>query len=156
MIMSESEICKEYRNAKIKSKQITILADLNCTTRKKITDILVKNGEMDRGFDFNQADYKRIIRFKNMTRDQLMDQFAKHMHSIGLIYQAIEFQDMQNSKREEILERQKNSKLIPIEKKSVYFTKKNKEDIKIAWEEVTAMFKNKGGSVQSDGVLQQQ
>lgn len=43
--MTEQEICKEYREAKNKRKQIGILADENICTRGEIIQILSKNGE---------------------------------------------------------------------------------------------------------------
>lgn len=44
-MMTEEEICREYRTAKVPAKQIQVLADLNATDRKTILKILVKNGE---------------------------------------------------------------------------------------------------------------
>ena len=44
-MMSNEEICREYRTAKCPSKQIQVLADLNGTDRKTILKILVENGE---------------------------------------------------------------------------------------------------------------
>lgn len=45
MVMTEADICREYRTAKAPGKQIQILADLNGTDRKSILEILQRNGE---------------------------------------------------------------------------------------------------------------
>ena len=45
MIMSESEIVREYRTAKNKSKQIEVLAELNAVKPDWIKDILLRNPE---------------------------------------------------------------------------------------------------------------
>lgn len=44
-MMSAEEICREYRLSKHKAKAITILADMNVTTREDIIRILKENGE---------------------------------------------------------------------------------------------------------------
>lgn len=44
MMMSESEICTSYRDAKSKSSQIEVLAELNATTTDNIKEILKKHG----------------------------------------------------------------------------------------------------------------
>ncbi len=44
MEMTEKEICRAYLLAVSKAKQIRILAELNGTTREKITKILTDNG----------------------------------------------------------------------------------------------------------------
>lgn len=43
--MSEREICSDYRNAKNRNDQITVLAELNGIGRMDIIRILRKNGE---------------------------------------------------------------------------------------------------------------
>lgn len=45
MSMTEQEICREYRHAKHKGDMVQILAELNCTDRKDIIDILIRGGE---------------------------------------------------------------------------------------------------------------
>ena len=45
MVMSESEIVREYRAAKNKSKQIEVLAELNAVKADWIKDILLRNPE---------------------------------------------------------------------------------------------------------------
>lgn len=45
MVMSESEIVREYRTAKNKSKQIEVLAELNVVKAQEIKDILLRNPE---------------------------------------------------------------------------------------------------------------
>lgn len=45
MQMTDGEICSSYREAKNKAEQIQILADLNCTKRADIIEILIKRGE---------------------------------------------------------------------------------------------------------------
>lgn len=44
MIMTEAEICKEYRESKKQNMQIGILAQLNLCKKADIIDILEKNG----------------------------------------------------------------------------------------------------------------
>ena len=44
MMMSHEEIVRSYKNAKSKSKQIGILADLNATTKEEIKKILLIKG----------------------------------------------------------------------------------------------------------------
>lgn len=48
MQMTESEIVRNYREAKNKREQITILADLNRCEKEEIVEILLKNGESER------------------------------------------------------------------------------------------------------------
>ena len=43
--MTEGEICSMYRNAKNRSKQLPILADLTGKNKAEIIAILLKNGE---------------------------------------------------------------------------------------------------------------
>ena len=43
--MDNAEICTMYKEAKNKLKQITILAQVNATSKGRIIDILVENGE---------------------------------------------------------------------------------------------------------------
>jgi len=45
MMMSEEEICREFRLAASKTKQLQILADENVCTKKEIAEILIRNGE---------------------------------------------------------------------------------------------------------------
>jgi len=45
MVMTDSEICSEYRQAKTPQKQIGILADMNCCDKREIVEILRANGE---------------------------------------------------------------------------------------------------------------
>lgn len=47
MWMTESEIAKEYREAKNKKHQISILADQNVCSHKQIREILIKMGEIE-------------------------------------------------------------------------------------------------------------
>ena len=44
MEMSDNEIIMSYKSAKSKTKQIEILADLNCCDKQKIVNILTTNG----------------------------------------------------------------------------------------------------------------
>lgn len=44
MQMTDSEIVRDYREAKNKREQVTILADLNRCEKEEIIDILLKNG----------------------------------------------------------------------------------------------------------------
>lgn len=44
MKMTESEICREYREAKDKRAQIRILADLNVCEKNQIMKVLLSNG----------------------------------------------------------------------------------------------------------------
>ncbi len=45
MYRKEAEICREYRQAKNKQKQIAILADMNACTRAEIIALLARCGE---------------------------------------------------------------------------------------------------------------
>lgn len=44
MMMTEREICQNYKEAKNKKEQIKILSDLNACSRFDIEDVLAKNG----------------------------------------------------------------------------------------------------------------
>lgn len=44
MYMSEHEICMDYKNARLKKQQISILAELNLCSKEDIEQILIKNG----------------------------------------------------------------------------------------------------------------
>ena len=48
MIMTEEEVCREYRQAKNPSHHITVLSELNLCKRSDIMDILVKHGLMEK------------------------------------------------------------------------------------------------------------
>lgn len=45
MELPEREICAEYRQAKNKTAEIGILAELNATDKKTICEVLTRNGE---------------------------------------------------------------------------------------------------------------
>jgi len=45
MYMTEADICREYRQAKDKQKQISVLADMNACASGEIIALLVRNGE---------------------------------------------------------------------------------------------------------------
>ena len=64
MSMTEQEICREYRHAKHKGDMVQILAELNCTDRKDIIDILIRGGEKVR---INIPGKKNRILADNMT-----------------------------------------------------------------------------------------
>lgn len=57
--MTEGEICSMYRNAKNRSKQLFILAELTGKNKAEIIAILLKNGEEVAERDINQL-YKRL------------------------------------------------------------------------------------------------
>lgn len=44
LVMTDEEICALYRESRFKAKQIGILAELNCTCREQIVNILTENG----------------------------------------------------------------------------------------------------------------
>jgi len=48
MIMTEEQVCREYREAKHPSRHIGVLADMNLCKRSEIIDILVANGLMEK------------------------------------------------------------------------------------------------------------
>lgn len=58
--MTESEICREYREAKCKAHQVDILAQLNCMEEAEVVEILLRGGEKVRYFPFPRG--KRIRR----------------------------------------------------------------------------------------------
>ena len=45
MIMKESEICREFREAKNPKAQVDILADLNVCSKNEILKVLLTNGQ---------------------------------------------------------------------------------------------------------------
>ena len=45
MIMKESEICREFREAKNPKAQVDILADLNVCSKNEILKVLLVNGQ---------------------------------------------------------------------------------------------------------------
>lgn len=47
MVMSKSEIVRDYKSAKNKMAQIRILADMNVTTPKEIKKILIEAGALE-------------------------------------------------------------------------------------------------------------
>lgn len=47
MVMSDSEILRQYRDAKNKKAQVGILADLNCCTKKEISEKLASLGVLN-------------------------------------------------------------------------------------------------------------
>lgn len=48
MIMKPEEIVKEFREAKDKTAQLTILADMNVTTKEEIAQVLMNAGIPER------------------------------------------------------------------------------------------------------------
>lgn len=62
MEMSMKEIKDSYCNAKNKKKQIEILADLNCCTKKEIERIIQKIGNDTTGSDIINNLYKEMER----------------------------------------------------------------------------------------------
>lgn len=62
MTMTTEEIVREYKLAKDKRKQIEILADQNCVSKKEIATLLSENGqEVDRRYFPKKADKEPII-----------------------------------------------------------------------------------------------
>lgn len=59
MTMTPEEIAREYRTAGDKKKQIGILADLNCCTKREIAQILVEQGEEVDGRMLNKPQPKQ-------------------------------------------------------------------------------------------------
>jgi len=49
MYMKEADICREYRQAKDKQKQIAVLADMNVCTQAEIIALLIRRGEQVKG-----------------------------------------------------------------------------------------------------------
>lgn len=64
MFMSEHEIISSYRQAKSKSQQITILAEINLCERSDIIELLTLNGEYRKvdigGQRWNEEECKRL------------------------------------------------------------------------------------------------
>lgn len=56
MQMTEQEICKEYREAKDPTHQLTILAQLNCCGKEDIVEILMRNNEPLRKRQYKKKD----------------------------------------------------------------------------------------------------
>lgn len=73
MQMTNSEIAAEYRMAKHKSKQIYILADLNCCKPEEIVQILLDEGVDGRAFSQFKRKQKLPGKDKRDTTDQLAD-----------------------------------------------------------------------------------
>lgn len=69
MIMSEADICLEYRQAKTPSLQIEILADLNLCDTESIMRVLIRNGT-----DMSHATYHRNKKARAMLTKLLMQE----------------------------------------------------------------------------------
>lgn len=67
MIMSEADICLEYRQAKKPYEQIPILAELNLCSREQIMRILIRNG-----MDMSNAVYHRNARARAALEHAMM------------------------------------------------------------------------------------
>lgn len=80
--MSDYDICKSYREAKTKSKQIGILADLNSVSRGQIKIVLMENGEMksdarSRNYPIEQKVARDIETAKEKKGDKTMEEDNK-------------------------------------------------------------------------------
>lgn len=90
MFMSDGEICREYKSARRKAEQIRILADLNCTTRRKIIDVLQKGGVYEKRVVSKNTDKRTVERYLDMTEDELTLEYAQCIKKIKLIAKALE------------------------------------------------------------------
>ena len=61
MIMTKDEILKDYRLAKNQTKQIGVLADLNCCTKREIVNLLLEAGEHVPGNFLNKGKKKKDV-----------------------------------------------------------------------------------------------
>nr|DAK92765.1 MAG TPA: putative DNA invertase [Caudoviricetes sp.] len=83
--MSDADIIREYREAKDQYAQITILADLNITTRKHIEAILQSAGiPLPRKTCASAKCYSHNIRWTNEMRLAIFD-----MHDHGMTFREI-------------------------------------------------------------------
>ena len=82
MLMDEGEIIREYRAALDPRKQITILADQNCTTTKEIAQFLLDRGEkVDRRLVSTGVRKKKAVPDQELTEEQKA-KFEKILDSV--------------------------------------------------------------------------
>ena len=74
-IMSEAEVCKSYREAKNKNKQIKILADLCLCEEQEIMDILVRNNQIP-GIKAPDKKKKKRYNFTSEEARQIEQMYA--------------------------------------------------------------------------------
>ena len=77
--MTEREICRSYREAKDKRKQIPIISDLSGLSKTEIIGILLKNGENVIKQDIEQL-YKRLD-----TLDAQISKYEKEYKEIARV-----------------------------------------------------------------------
>lgn len=82
LLMDEGEIIREYRAALDPRKQITILADQNCTTTKEIAQFLLDRGEkVDRRLVSTGVRKKKAVLDPELTEEQKA-KFEKILDSV--------------------------------------------------------------------------
>ena len=71
LVMAAAEICREYRLSKDKSKQIGVLADLNCCSKADIARLLFREGEtVPSYYDYAVKDIKAPGTKKTETKKE--------------------------------------------------------------------------------------
>ena len=78
--MTDREICLMYREAKYKSRQLQILAELNNTDRNKIIKILLQNGER-----LPSSDIRRLYNRLNVLDAQISEKEKEYREIVQVL-----------------------------------------------------------------------
>lgn len=91
MYMSRSEICRDYRMAKSRRAQVTILADMNLCKKEEIIKILISEGEDLTGCGMSRKKILKIMYDELDEKDEkisaLEKEYINTMQSIKKFYE---------------------------------------------------------------------
>lgn len=150
--MTEKEICRNYLEAKDRSEQIIILADLNCTSRKVIKQILLMNDVLDDRdkrlrkkernntyeSDLIENEYKQIKAYSKRSDLELDVLFRACAEKMTTILQAMESKKISRN-ADDYTTQGRAKMLFPVESHYIYFDKKDDYDAKLFLEEFAKM-----------------
>ena len=113
MIMEPGEILREYNASKYKSKQLTILADLNLCTKEEIQQVLEQQGVVFRRSGSNKKNQTPEKKEENTRMKKSVNEIPESVRKlveteIHLKEKEIELQEKEVNRKKEILKDQIN------------------------------------------------
>lgn len=86
LLYSDKEICRQYMEAKNKTAQVNILAQINGTNTYRIISILKRNGCYVPCKRKNDS----VVRYATLSEDELTRLYVSHVEKIKNICKALE------------------------------------------------------------------
>ena len=103
MIMEPGEILREYNASKCKSKQLTILADLNLCTKEEIQQVLEQQGVVFRRSGSNKKNQTPEKKEENTRMKKSVNENPESVRKLVETEKKIELQEKEVNRKKEIL-----------------------------------------------------